>query len=78
LSSNPPPLQAEASFFAAIFASRPSRPPQALRPPQSAIANELLIANAAKATDANRTLIIKTSSREYKKLDPRNALMYIL
>lgn len=48
------------------FERRPSRPPQ------DAIANEPDIATAAIANDANRTLIILTSSRGNIELDPRN------
>lgn len=51
---------------ACSFERRPSRPPQ------DAIENEPDIATAAMANDANRTLIILTSSRGNIELDPRN------
>jgi hypothetical protein len=58
LAINPPPWQ-DACFLACNFAKMPCRPQQLLSPPQPAIANELLRANAtANASEANRTLII--------------------
>jgi len=72
LAINPPPLH-PASFFAAILAKRPCRPPQ------SAIANDpKLTAKAANARDANRTLFIKIFLPRELNMDPRNATMYFL
>jgi len=72
LASKPPPWQ-PASFFACNLAKRPCRPPQ------SAIATEpKLTANAARASDANRTLFIKIFLPRELNMDPRNATMYFL
>jgi hypothetical protein len=75
LAIKPPPLHPQ-SFLACNLAKRPCRPPH---PPQSAIATEpKLTANAARASDANRTLFIKIFLPRELNMDPRNATMYFL
>jgi hypothetical protein len=73
LAIKPPPLHPD-SFLACNLANKPCRPPH---PPQSADTTEpKLTANAAKASDANRTVFIKIFLPR-NKTDPRFATMYI-